>query len=53
VRLNPFWLAKNSGAKATAVHTLRDCQTAMNRAKRLDCGVFTAAFGVPALLKRK
>ena len=33
-----------SGAEATAVQTLRDDQAHLNRAKRLDCGAFTAAF---------
>ena len=37
----------HGGAKATAVQTLRDCQASMNRAKRLDCGAFTAAFRAP------
>ena len=32
-----------SGAKATAVQTLRDFLASSNRAKRLDCGAFTAA----------
>jgi molybdenum cofactor cytidylyltransferase len=36
-----------SGAKAAAVQTLRDCETSPNRAKRLDCGAFTAAFPPP------
>jgi hypothetical protein len=30
--------------KTRAVQTLRDCRTPSNRAKRLDCGAFTAAF---------
>jgi hypothetical protein len=30
--------------KTRAVQTLRDCRTPSNCAKRLDCGVFTAAF---------
>jgi hypothetical protein len=42
--------------KTHAIQTLRDCRTPSNRAKRLDCGAFTAAFsgrrdgrsGVPA-----
>src|SRR2546425_12366152 len=34
-----------SGAKATAVQTLRDCRACPDRAKRLECGAFTAAFG--------
>ena len=29
--------------KTRAVQTLRDCRTPSNRAKRLDCGAFTAA----------
>ena len=33
-----------SGAKATAVQTLRDGPAFSNFAKRLDCGAFTAAF---------
>jgi len=33
-----------SGAKATAVQTLRDMRTRTNSAKRLDCGAFTADF---------
>ena len=31
-----------SGAKATALQTLRDCRASSNFAKRLDCGAFTA-----------
>ncbi|MEJ0088821.1 MAG: hypothetical protein WDM80_03580 [Limisphaerales bacterium] len=33
-----------SGAEATAVQTLRDERALLNRAKRLDCMRFTAAF---------
>ena len=33
-----------SGAEATAVQTLRVHHAALFRAKRLDCGAFTAAF---------
>jgi hypothetical protein len=33
-----------SGAEATALQTLRDSQTCSHRAKRLECGAFTAAF---------
>jgi len=33
-----------SRAEATAVQTLRDNQESSRRAKRLDCGAFTAAF---------
>jgi len=33
-----------SGAKATAVQTLRESLVASHCAKRLDCGRFTAAF---------
>jgi hypothetical protein len=36
---------RQSGAKATAVQTLRDGRTSSKCAKRLDCGAFTAAFG--------
>jgi hypothetical protein len=36
-------LLPKSGAEATAVQTLRDCRAAPKFAKRLDCGVFTAA----------
>jgi hypothetical protein len=43
--LKIFWRAGKSGAEATAVQTLRECPAAANRAKRLDCGAFTAAFG--------
>jgi hypothetical protein len=35
---------QESGAKATALQTLRDHRTSPGRAKRLDCGAFTAAF---------
>jgi hypothetical protein len=38
----------HGGAEAAAVQTLRDCQAPANRAKRLDCGAFTAAFASPA-----
>jgi len=34
----------DSGAKATAVQTLRECWMRSSCAKRLDCGAFTAAF---------
>ncbi|MEK7781937.1 MAG: hypothetical protein AAB370_10605, partial [Verrucomicrobiota bacterium] len=34
-----------SGAEATAVQMLCECQTVEINAKRLDCGAFTAAFG--------
>jgi hypothetical protein len=37
-------LACESGAEATALQTLRDGQTYPNRAERLECGAFTAAF---------
>jgi len=37
-----------SGAKATAVQTLRDRQAVPRRAKRLECGAFTAAFSIAA-----
>jgi hypothetical protein len=33
-----------SGAKVAAVQTLRAAQRSATCAKRLDCGVFTAAF---------
>ena len=39
--------AAKSGAEATAVQTLRECRTVSVRAKRLDCGAFTAAFPPP------
>ena len=39
-----FQQARQSGAKATAVQTLREHWPSPNRAKRLDCGRFTAAF---------
>ncbi len=46
--MNSTWsdtlVASQSGAEATAVQTLRDCPTSPKRAKRLDCGAFTAAF---------
>ena len=37
--------AGKSGAKATAVQTLPRPSCALNYAKRLDCGGFSAAFG--------
>jgi hypothetical protein len=36
--------AGDSGAEATALQTLRDGRTYPNRAERLECGAFTAAF---------
>jgi len=30
--------------KTHAVQTLRECRASPNRAERLECGVFTAAF---------
>ena len=36
-----------SGAKATALQTLSRQPAALNLAKRLDCGAFTAAFDRP------
>jgi hypothetical protein len=42
--LKIFWRAGESGAEATAVQTLRDGHAFTNRAERLDCGAFTAAF---------
>jgi len=40
----PAGFALESGAKVTAVQTLRVRPASQNRAKRLDCGAFTAAF---------
>jgi hypothetical protein len=37
-------VGSESGAKATAVQTLRDVPAPSSRAKRLDCARFTAAF---------
>src|ERR1035437_5097345 len=43
---NPqFWLGFQSGAKATALQTLRVCRVSANLAERLDCG------GSPPLLR--
>jgi hypothetical protein len=39
-----------SGAKAAALQTLRDCLTSAIRAKRLECGGFSAAFGSPTAI---
>jgi len=39
-----FYSPPQSGAEATAVQTLRVHPAPRLRAKRLDCGVFTAAF---------
>jgi hypothetical protein len=36
--------ADESGAKATALQTLRDIENRVTVAKRLECGAFTAAF---------
>ena len=41
-RVGCLW---KSGAKDTAVQTLRECRASANRAERLECGAFTAAFG--------
>jgi len=38
------WPAQ-SGAKDTALQTLREFRSGSAIAKRLECGVFTAAFG--------
>jgi hypothetical protein len=40
----PLHRPAQSGAKATALQTLRDISTVTNDAKRLDCVRFTAAF---------
>jgi hypothetical protein len=53
VKLNIYWFANESGAKAPAVQTLRDKHASANRAERLDGGAFTAAFGLPVMKKRK
>jgi tetratricopeptide (TPR) repeat protein len=42
--------ACESAAKAIAVQTLCDCPALPNRAKRLECGAFTAAFGSVAIV---
>jgi hypothetical protein len=43
-----FHPARQSGAKATAVQTLRAVGSRQAVAKRLDCGRFTAAFSTNA-----
>jgi len=53
MKLKPFETANESGAKAAAVQTLRECQATLNCAERLDCGAFTAAFSTPKLINRK
>src|SRR6266487_4099705 len=42
---NPQTRIRRAVLKTRAVQTLRDYRTPPNRAKRLDCGAFTAAFG--------
>jgi len=43
-------LGRESGAEATALQTLRADRTPQTRAKRLDCGAFTAALLAPVIL---
>ena len=46
VRRNPpLGFHPKSGAKATALHTLRDCHALTNRAQHLECARFSAAVG--------
>jgi len=45
-KVKSFWFVGGKAVlKTRALQTLRECWASANRAERLECGAFTAAFG--------